>query len=230
MWSARFHKAIPKILKDNPKARFVFLTLTVRNCELPELRSQISDMNKAWKRLIERKTFPALGWVKSIEVTRGKDGTAHPHIHAVLMVHEGYFKRGYISQAKWTELWQACLRVSYTPVVNVKAVRPKKAKESLGSEALDMQQAMADAIRETLKYSVKPSDMVASKDWLEELTRQLRNTKAVAVGGLLKTYVSEQEPEDLIHGDDEELEEPVNGDPLFFDWQKRDRKYVIDKE
>lgn len=229
MWIARFHQAIPKILKDNPTTRFVFLTLTVKNCELAELRSQISELNKAWQRLSQRKAFPALGWVKSIEVTRGKDGTAHPHIHAVLMVQASYFSHGYVTQAKWTELWQSCLRVSYTPMVNVKAVRPKKSKASIDSEALDMQQAMLDAIRETLKYSVKPSDMVASRDWLEELTRQLQNTKAVAVGGLLKTYISEQEPEDLIHGDEAEPEDILASEQLYFNWREKAKKYIHTK-
>lgn len=229
MWIARFHQAIPKIVEDNPTARFVFLTLTVKNCELSDLRAQLDHMNKAWTRLSQRKAFPALGWVKSIEVTRGKDDTAHPHIHAVLMVQSSYFSHGYITQAKWTELWQSCLRVDYTPIVNVKAVRPKKGKGSLGSDALDMQQATLDAIRETLKYSVKPSDLADNQDWLIELTRQLLNTRAVAVGGVLKSYISEQEPEDLIHTDDAELDDVIDGEQVYFNWRERVKKYAHKK-
>jgi plasmid rolling circle replication initiator protein Rep len=226
MWIARFHQAIPKILEDNPTARFVFLTLTVRNCELTELRSQLDLMNKAWQRLSQRKAFPALGWVKSIEVTRGKDDTAHPHIHAVLVVQSSYFTHGYINQAKWTELWQACLRVDYTPVVNVKAIRPKKSKQSSITNVSDMQDAMLSAIRETLKYSVKPSDLAENQDWLVELTRQLRNSRAVAVGGVLKNYISEQEPEDLIHGDESEPEGVADDQQFYFNWRERVKKYA----
>jgi plasmid rolling circle replication initiator protein Rep len=230
MWIARFHQAMPKILEDNPTARFLFLTLTAKNCELSDLRAQLDHMNKSWTRLSQRKAFPALGWVKSVEVTRGKDGLAHPHFHALLMVNEGYFKRGYVSQAKWTELWQASLRVDYTPIVNVKAIRPKKGKASLGSEVMDMQQAMMDAVRETLKYSVKPSDLVDNQDWLIELTRQLQNTRAVAVGGLLKTYISDQEPEDLIHGDDAEPDDVIDNEQVYFNWRERVKKYAHKKE
>lgn len=230
MWIARFHQAIPKILKDNPTARFVFLTLTVRNCELSDLRSQLDRMNKAWTRLSQRKAFPALGWVKSIEVTRGKDGTAHPHIHAVLMVQSSYFSHGYITQATWTELWQKSLRVDYTPVVNVKAVRPKKGKASVGDEVLDMQQATLDAIRETLKYSVKPSDLAENQEWLVELTHQLRNSRAVAVGGLLKEYISDQEPEDLIHAEDAEPEDVIDENQIYFNWRERVKKYAHKKD
>lgn len=230
MWIARFHQAIPKIVKDNPTARFVFLTLTAKNCELSELRSQLDRMNKAWTRLSQRKAFPALGWVKSVEVTRGKDGTAHPHIHAVLMVQSSYFSHGYITQATWTELWQKSLRVDYTPVVNVKAVRPKKGKLSVGDEALDMEKATLDAIRETLKYSVKPSDLAENQEWLVELTHQLRNSRAVAVGGLLKQYISDQEPEDLIHAEDAEPEDVIDDNQIYFNWRERVKKYAHKKD
>ena len=61
MWKARFIKALPSIAADYPTARWIFLTLTVKNCPLPELRENLNCMNAAWKRLTLRKIFPALG-------------------------------------------------------------------------------------------------------------------------------------------------------------------------
>ena len=42
------------------------------------------------------------------------------------MVKSTYFKGkgNYIEQDEWTALWQQSMRLSYTPVVNVKVVRP----------------------------------------------------------------------------------------------------------
>ena len=68
-------------------------------------------MNKAWQRLIQRKLFPAIGWLRSTEVTRGKDGSAHPHFHCLLLVSSSYFSgKGYLKQNDWVEMWRSSLR------------------------------------------------------------------------------------------------------------------------
>ena len=90
MWRARFFKALPKIQEKYPTGRWVFLTLTIKNCEISKLRSTLDGMNKAWQRLTQRKVFPALGFLKSVEVTRKDDGTAHPHFHCLMLVPAGY--------------------------------------------------------------------------------------------------------------------------------------------
>jgi len=224
-WRARFHKAVPKILKDYPKVRFIFLTVTVRNCPIDELGESLNRLNKAWNRLTKRKLWPALGWVRAIEVTRNPEtGEAHPHLHAVLMVKPSYFKgKGYLSQAKWTELWQSCMRIDYTPVVNVKTVKPSSKAVSDDERSA----AIASALVETLKYTVKPEDLLSDADWLAELTRQLHKRRAIVVGGLFREYLSEAEPEDLITEDpDEQLLD--DEDPeilLLFDWSRQVRRY-----
>jgi len=37
MWQARFYQSLPKLVEEHPKARWMFLTLTVRNCPIDEL-------------------------------------------------------------------------------------------------------------------------------------------------------------------------------------------------
>jgi plasmid rolling circle replication initiator protein Rep len=216
MWSARFLKATPAILKDHPKARFIFLTLTVRNCSIEDLRSTVQEMNKAFHRLIKRKEFPAIGFAKSLEITRGKDGSAHPHFHVLMMVQPKYFDgKNYLSQNRWTDLWKDVLRVDYTPVVNVKAVKPNKNRPE--SEALP------SAICETFKYSVKPEDLVSDRAWLVELTTQLHKTRAINLGGVFKQYLSEEEPEDLIGDSDED--EPCSDVVITFGWREYLKRY-----
>jgi plasmid rolling circle replication initiator protein Rep len=184
MWRARFFKALPEIQAKYPTGRWIFVTLTVKNCDLTDLRVTLNWMNAAWHKLIKRKEFPALGFVKSVEVTRGVGGTAHPHFHCLMFVPAGYFKRGYISHAKWQELWQSCLKTDYAPRLDVRVVKSKTATSNNPSDSSN--QAMAEAVCETLKYAVKPSDLLADPGWLGELTKQLQKTRAISIGGCLK--------------------------------------------
>jgi len=216
MWRARFFKALPEIQAKYPTSRWIFLTLTVSNCEISELRETLTWMNVAWSKLTRRKNFPALGFVKSVEVTRSPDSTAHPHFHCLMLVPASYFSHKYISQAEWGNLWQSCLKTDYTPVVDIRAVKPKKTPLKAKPDPLN--KAMAQAVCETLKYAVKPCDLLADPKWLDELTKQLQKTRAISIGGCLKEFFSEDDPEDLINGDIEEDEKTDDDTYLFFNW------------
>lgn len=215
MWKAKAYKVLPKIVADFPKYRWLFLTLTVRNCPITELKDTLQWMNKSWQRLSQLKSFPAIGWLRSTEVTRGKDGSAHPHFHCLLLVPSSYFSgKGYLKQADWVEMWRKSLRVDYNPVLDIQAV--KKGKQPM------------DLVPELLKYCVKESDLVADKEWFLELTRQMNKMKCVTTGGVLKDYLKdlESEPEDFI-GKDDEGEEFVDEGHLYFGWKRRDKKYKL---
>jgi hypothetical protein len=233
-WQAKTLKIMPKVIEENPKSRFIFLTLTVKNCELNELRDTLKWMHNSWMKLLKRKEFaPVQGWVRSVEVTRGNDDTAHPHYHVLVMVNEGYFKRGYVSQKRWSEVWQDCLGVGYTPVVDVRSVRSGR-REKEGEDAV----LMSAAICEVLKYSVKPADCsvddskrrLSNQEWLSGLTSQLFKTRAIATGGILKRHLKEleQEPDDLIHIDDQDVNQVDDEAPrIAFAWQKDKKRYQM---
>jgi plasmid rolling circle replication initiator protein Rep len=218
MWRARFFQAFPQIITDYPDARFVFLTLTVRNCRVEDLRENLCLMNKAWQRLTQRRDFPALGCLKSTEVTRSTLGMAHPHFHAILMVNPEYFSQGYLSHTKWVEFWKDCLRVDYGASVRVKAVKGKLGQTD------DVDNEVLEAIFETLKYSVKPDDLMVDKKWLEDITTQLRKTRFVSLTGVFKKYMSEKEPENLIN-EDESLDDEISGTSVYFKWKQKVQRY-----
>ncbi|MBE9049419.1 protein rep [Nostocales cyanobacterium LEGE 11386] len=214
MWKARAYKTIPQVVADYPKYRWLFITLTVKNCQIKQLRESLDEINKAFKRLTELKAWPAKGWIKSIEVTKGKDGiSAHPHLHILAMVQPSYFSHGYISHTKWVALWQKCLRIDYQPVLHVSAIAKHHDPKQL--------------IPEILKYQVKESDLVSGKEWFLELTRQMHQTRAIAVGGILRHYMRELEEEnqDLI-GDREEIDE-VDKRSLFVKWERKLQRFKI---
>jgi plasmid rolling circle replication initiator protein Rep len=217
-YKARAYKALPKFLEDYPSYRFLFLTLTVKNCEIFELRQTVDWMNKSYTKLSRLKDFPGEGWVKSVEVTKGRRGDAHPHFHCLLAVKSSYFGRNYLSQEKWCELWQKSLRVDYKPVLDVQALKPKGSLVAL--------------IAEVIKYQTKPSNLIGDgsiqdKEWFLEYTRQIANTKAISIGGILKDYFREleQEPEDLIGHDETEVSEEQGR--LMFSWKRKEAKYRL---
>ena len=123
------------------------------------------------------KAFPA-GWLRSTEVTRGRDGSSHPHFHCLLLVPSFYFSgRGYMKQSDWVAMWRQSMRLDYNPILDVQAVKQ-------GDRPMEL-------VPELLKYCTKELDMVADRGWFLELTRQMHKMRSIATGGVLKEYLRE---------------------------------------
>jgi len=226
---ARFYERIPLVIEQFPKAQWLFLTLTVKNPAMGDLRSTLNNMNKAWKKMIERKTWNIDGYIRTTEITKGTDGNPHPHFHALLLVSPGYFKGGvYLSQAAWSEIWMECLGVDYMPVVHIQKVKSKSQKAQDAEENGNVYAALNAAVAETLKYSIKPSDVIDDKDFLFGLTDQLHKLRFLATGGVLKDFLKEDiEDEEMIvtSEEDKEKEEEKDKPKLFFNWKTDEKKY-----
>ncbi len=212
MWKAKAYKMLPRVVEEYPKYRWLFVTLTVRNCQITELRDTLGWMHESFKRLTKLKNFPAVGWIKSTEVTRGKDGSAHPHFHCLLMVQPSYFGRNYMKQSEWVDLWRRCLRIDYNPILDVQAIKKGQQPSSL--------------VPELLKYCTKESDLTSDREWFLELTRQMHKLRNIATGGVLKDYLREleNEPEDLIGKSDED---DVDEGHLYFGWRRKQKRYKL---
>jgi plasmid rolling circle replication initiator protein Rep len=238
MWRSRTIRAMNRILVDHPGKRFIYLTLTVKNCELSRLGDTITHANQSWQRLIKRPQFKTLGWLRNLEVTRSAIGEAHPHFHALLMVAPGYFAHDYLNQKDWVALWRSCLHVEYDPSVRVNVVKPrKKITTDTSDTASHLDEGLLKAIRYTLKYTTKPEDLIntdtsVSQDmqvWLVGLTEQLHNKRAIATGGLFKKYLSDSDPHNLIIADESldtaNLDCP---DPsVFYAWRDEALDYAL---
>lgn len=217
MWQARFLGSLPEIEAEYPRARWLFLTLTVQNMPLPDLRGSLQAMNQAWQRLIKRHEFSGnvVGWIRTTEVTRAQNSYAHPHFHCLLMVKPSYFKKGYVRQERWSDLWRECARLDYQPIVDIRAVKSKTPGDN----------GLRRAVSETLKYAVKPQDMRDA--WLIGLTKQVHKLRFIASGGALKNVLREtDETEDDLLLADESSEPDADKPQLYFDWQRREKHYT----
>lgn len=207
-----------ELIKDFPTARYLFLTLTVKNVKGSELGSTIDAMNNGFKLLVNAGKNNAsakpvkanlLGYAKAMEIkydaeefitpqmfaerkqyytTRGlKVGSRnpnfdmyHPHFHVLLMVKGEFFTgKGYIKQSQWTSIWQDCMKLDYEPQVDVRAIKPNKAKLSEMATGDLQEQAMTSAISETLKYPVKPDSL--KLDAFENMTAKQKEKITQAV-------------------------------------------------
>lgn len=219
----KMFEALRAIEAQPPKYNWLFLTLTVRNCAVEDLRSTHKEMSAAWRRLTAREDWKngVVGFVRSVEITRGADGSAHPHFHVLLMTKPSYFKNNYISQARWAELWQESLRVDYTPIVDVRRV---KAKPGAAPE-----DGLRAAVVETLKYSVKFDDLTADPDFFFGVLEQVKNLRFVASGGILAGIFVDKKctEKEMIQGDGEEDGGTPKAEPdVWFNWRSASRVYA----
>lgn len=222
---ARFYEHIPNVLKAHPTAKFLFLTLTVRNPPMHELGATLTAMNSAWKRLIERDCWPGVGFIRTTEVTKGGDGRPHPHFHALIMVQAGYFKSGnYLSQPAWQNLWKEALRIDYEPQVNVKRIYSELGR-SAGKETVE---SLSAAVAETLKYAVKAADIVGDPAFLYGITEQLRKRRFLSTGGILKDALKEDASSaEMIRTGTEDGKSEINEEmpAVRFSWRRSEKKY-----
>ena len=95
--SYQTQRVIEEVLKEHPKSRWMFLTLTVKNVyDGKTLERSLSDMTKAFNKMIRYKKISKnlIGYMRTTEVTVNKDnGSYNQHMHVLLSVKPTYFKK-----------------------------------------------------------------------------------------------------------------------------------------
>ena len=250
-------------VEENYNYRYIFLTLTVKNCYAEDLRDTLDLMTKAFNGMTRRKAFKQAikGYFRSLEITYNKEmfitdkmyyskkyyrdngfkigdknpnyNTYHPHFHMILAVNKNYFTddRTYLSQEKWTSLWQSCLKVEYTPIVDVRRI---KADDNKG---------FGKAVAETAKYTVKADDFLIrdekgniqenlTDEVVETLDYALHRKRLTSFGFIFKEIhkklnLDNAEDGDLTNTDNEELREDLTNIILRYQWNIGIKNYVL---
>lgn len=150
--SKQYFKLVLDICKHEraKNCAYLFLTLTIRNCEESELGGTITQLLDAYTRLINgnRKQFSKrfLGTFRTLECTyNARARTYHPHLHILVMIDKSYFTdtKKYLTKTKLAEVWQKALGVDYLPSVDIRATY----------------NTSANTVAEVSKYSVKSSEI-----------------------------------------------------------------------
>lgn len=228
VWQKRLDRGITALLESQETYRYLFLTLTVKNCDVRDLRQTLLGMSKAFKIFMKDKNLVNMctGYIKSTEVTKSKDFKAHPHFHVLLAVKSSYYSHGYISQSEYSEIWKRSLKVDYVPIVDIRSIKQVKDK------TIQLELLKAN-IKEVAKYMVKPMHMIGKgtredRDFFIELSDQLKGIKATNLSGIFKEYVKTSEPteEEIIEANLEEIAEYSDSEYLLaFNWSRIDKQY-----
>lgn len=207
------------VIQEKQKVATLFLTLTIQNPDVKDLKSTIAKMNKSFNEMTRTKSFKnaVLGYFKSIEILGDKTpkGQAHPHFHILLIVKESYFKKSdYLNKAQWTEMWRKALGVEYTPVVDVRRIKSKNENFS----------DTDSAIIETTKYAVKHTELVnRSNEDFYYLYTQTKGMRFISAGGILKEHLNlVKVDEDLINLKKETEALWIEICRLIYTWQNGD--------
>ena len=179
---------------DTKKARFIFVTLTVRNPDGAHLAETLDLMNKGFKYITSKsQTFaPAKkfkeslqGYIKATEITyNSEEDTYHPHIHCIFQVRPSYFSRDYITKDGWIELWQKALNLEYPPSVYVKTIK-------------ETDNDKTKAVAEVAKYPTKSADLLKIENEeqaiqaLIVLAKTMKGRRLITFGGDFATVKRE---------------------------------------
>lgn len=225
-YSYQTSRIVDEAIKQSPKGRFLFLTLTVKNVEGEALNSTISQLTKSFDRLFKRAKVQRnlLGYLRSVEVTHNEnDKTYHPHIHVLMMVRPSYFqsKKDYITQKEWSDLWSQSLKVDYTPMIDIRTVK-------------ETGKGLRGAVLETAKYPTKPIKLdIENKQVVDDLYNGLYRKRQLGYGGLFKTIkkqlaLDDAENGDLVHTSDDK-ENISKGTEIVAIWNATKQNYYLKK-
>ena len=214
---------------------FLFLTLTCKNCSGAELKETISNLFKSFNLLSKNKKFKSAvkGYFRALEVSHNLNinsesyNTFHPHFHLILAVPKNYFVNPdfYISHSEWIELWKKCLKVNYSPIVDVRKFKTSNISKS---------------VAEVAKYTVKSSDYLVFNDKNnidEDLTdysvlildEALSRRRLISFGGCFKTAHKKLNLDDSIDGDltdSDEIRDDLNYIIEQYHWHIGYAQYV----
>ena len=226
---------VTEFLKEKPKARFLFLTLTLKNVsDGKELDQSLRDMTRGFNRLFKYKAIDKnlLGFMRVTELTvNDKDKSYNQHMHVLMAVSSSYFnKNSYLTNKDWRMYWQKAMKLDYLPQVHISAVR----SNTKGDSDTD------SAIKETAKYSVKSSDFLKHSHEenlkiVKDLNTGLHRKRMIAYGKMFKEiherlHLSDAEDGNMIHvKDDEKEENSEQAEIIVANWNFKKQNYYIQK-
>lgn len=216
-WRRRLIQGLGRFHAEHPTHKAIFLTLTVRNCELSDLREQIAELHRGFSRMVKCDFWPTPYYFRRTEVTISRLDLAgnrvptlppntqtpvlgapaaslgpgrlmaHPHLHVLLLVPASYFGKRYVKQLEWQRQWQMACRLDYAPVVDI-----RRASAKGGSD--DPEDVDVAASCEAAKYAAKATDLLKLGSALPVLHEQIKGVRLVGVSKRLQPYVSAADP------------------------------------
>ncbi len=242
---------IRQLLSDRSDLVGIFLTLTVKNCHQSDLRWTLRAMESGWAALRHRADFPALGYLKSVEVSRPHDcyyGGQYLGRLGSKRIKEINGLEGF-KKALWQEFFceQVHPHFHVLMLVDKSYFSPTSYIDHLGwvtrwrmamrldySPVVDIRRIYSEpgagidsAIFEASKYMIKPSDL--SDALAPFVLRQFYGLKLVSTGGILSSYLRNSEVDEILRTGQSGDEFYQFGVPLHFLWNEQVGAYEMVK-
>ena len=171
---------------------------------------------ETFKNWTQKKYWVGVGWLKSLEITRGKDNEVHPHFHVLILVKSSYFGRDYVTQKNWTKMWQKHMKLDYEPIIHISSIDAERVEK---------------VIPEVAKYQSKPQELIDEEGaWLLGLTWEMKHHRTMNVGGVLRNYFKAADEETDLIGEskDKMVESPIKSDWIWDEEEGYRKCYTFD--
>lgn len=196
------------------KYSYLFLTMTMKNCQDWELKQTISDIMSAVNRMQSTKTWKkrVKGYIRQTEVTyNSKKDTYHPHLHYIVAVPREYFTDTalYMQTWQWRELWEKSMRLDYYSQFKIDAI----GNWDEGS--------MIHEVCEISKYQIKLSSVVETgkRYPVQIIAEAIKGRRMVAYGGI---YADINKM--LKEADKENAEDEIRA--TLYEYDENTREYI----
>ncbi|HBY3842809.1 TPA: hypothetical protein MIT04_27420 [Klebsiella pneumoniae] len=237
VWQEKMKEIFPDLISKYPNHKYLFITFTVKNPKLKNLKSVLICMSRAYAKMFQRKAFKKwfVGDIRSTEITRGNSGEdeAHPHFHALICVHPTYFKgSNYMSADVWGQNWGECLEAEFKkegleynaadypkgfPRVDIRLAKSADRKTDITNK--NITEHGEQLINYVLKYSVKGSDLLKNgkaDQWFWEFDKQVKNIRMIAASGDIKKSLAKLERDQFDYYKEQEKIEKLISDDVNF--------------
>ncbi|HEA0558369.1 TPA: protein rep [Escherichia coli] len=237
VWQEKMKEIFPDLISKYPNHKYLFITFTVKNPKLKNLKSVLICMSRAYAKMFQRKAFKKwfVGDIRSTEITRGNSGEdeAHPHFHALICVHPTYFKgSNYMSADVWGQNWGECLEAEFKkegleynaadypkgfPRVDIRLAKSADRKTDITNK--NITEHGEQLINYVLKYSVKGSDLLKNgkaDKWFWEFDKQVKNIRMIAASGDIKKSLAKLERDQFDYYKEQEKIEKLISDDVNF--------------
>lgn len=233
---------VDRIAELYPGSKAIHVVLTVKNCQLSDLRYVLDTITTGFTRIKKTALWKEyiLGYMRSVEVSYNDEtGEYHPHIHCICIVESNYIRQ--ISIGEWSELWQKAARLDYKPHVwATHAYKKQKPHVAIEDEIYPIEQsdeilgAAKKAIIEATKYAMKPTSLVsiAQAGDIAAIARAVAGFRMISYGGCVKKIrrelgiTTKDEPTEQLP---ETVIDPSKGNDryyLVYEWCRRTKEYL----
>lgn len=225
VWQEKMKEIFPDLIANYPNHKYLFITFTVKNPKIKNLRLVLLCMTRAYAKMFQRKAFKKwfAGDIRATEITRGNSGSdeAHPHFHALICVHPTYFKgANYMSADVWGKAWGECLASEFAkegleynaadypkgfPRVDIRLAKSADRKTDITNK--NIHEHGEQVINYVLKYSVKGSDLLRdgkADAWFWEFDKQVKGIRMIAATGDIKKSLAKLERDQFDYSKEQE--------------------------